>query len=436
MGVYENIPTFKKTLKQREACDLLNNHENTLLTGGSRSGKTTIGVRNVIIRTLKKPSRHLITRFRFNHAKISLWYDTIPKVMHQCFPQVSYKQNKADWFLEFKLGFNKHSQIWIGGVDDKERVEKILGNEYSTIYANECSQISYSAILTLQTRLAESSGLNLRFYYDENPPTKRHWSYQYLIKGVFPGTNTPHGIDIAHLLMNPADNAENLPPSYLKRLQQLPKKERDRFWAGLYASGVEGALWDEPMIQGAHFLFSEIGDPVKTVIAVDPTVSNNKHSDECGIIPASIDDMGRGIIHEDLSGKMSTNSWVQRVVGAYHHYDANAVVAEVNQGGDLVEDAINNVDSTIKVIKVHASKGKYARAEPVSALYEQGRVAHDPDGDLEKLETELTSYVPVDYPASPNRLDALVWALTELMVKPHKRRAVRVFTGEEELEMS
>lgn len=430
MGAAHEIGSFVKTEKQIEACSLLNKHENILLTGGSRSGKTTIAIRNIILRAMKRKSRHLICRFRFNHAKTSLWYDTIPKVLRLCFPGLAYKENKADWFIQIPCRDGGYSEIWIGGVDDDERVEKILGNEYSTIYANECSQISYPAILMLETRLAENSGLELKFYFDENPPTKRHWSYQYLIKGITPGTKKKHKLDVAHLHMNPMDNVENLPKSYLKRLNGLPKKERDRFFLGLFGSGVEGALWDELMIQGAQFL--QPGEPTNTVIAVDPTVSHNKDSDECGIVAVSKDDLDQGIVHEDLSDKLSTNQWAQRVVQAYWHYEANAVVAEVNQGGDLVEDVLRNIDPNIKVVKVHASKGKFARAEPVAALYEQGRVHHEED--LIDLEDQLVSYVPLDSKSSPDRLDALVWGLTYLIVAPEHRRNVRVHTGADEEE--
>ncbi len=159
---------FIKTAKQIKACDILNKCMHTLLVGGSRSAKTTIIIRNIILRAIKLPSRHLVTRFRFNHAKTSLWYDTIPKVFKMCFPDLKYEANKSDWFITVPTSRGETSQIWLGGIDDKDRIEKILGNEYSTIFANECSQISYDAITTLRTRLAENTGLKLRFYYDEN----------------------------------------------------------------------------------------------------------------------------------------------------------------------------------------------------------------------------------------------------------------------------
>lgn len=410
---------FKKTERQQQACSVLNSHTHALLYGGSRSGKTTIAVRNVFLRALKRKSRHLITRFRFNHAKTSLWHDTFPKVIEMCFPGVDFHFNKSDWFIsmEPQNSFGGESQIWLGGVDDKERIEKILGNEYSTIYANESSQISYEAITTLRTRLAENSGLPLRFYYDLNPCGKKHWTYQEFVKGLVPETKEVHSLSCGHLVLNPFDNKANLPEEYLSILQSLPKRQRQRFLDGLFLNDVEGALWTDLMISNARM--REPGEIVKTVVSVDPAVTNQENSDETGIIVVSLDHQGNAIVEEDLSGKFSTHTWAQRVVNAYREFEANEVVAEVNQGGDLVEDAIKSIDPNIKVVQVRASKGKFARAEPVSGLYEQDRVTHFKE--LPELEAQLTEWVPLNTKKSPDRLDALVWAITHLMLRENER---------------
>lgn len=399
--------------KQIEARDLINNYEHVLLYGGSRSSKTTALVRNIIIRALKTPSRHLIVRKAFNHVKASIWYDTFPKVMALFFPGLKYKENKSDWFITIKCPGGGESQIWFGGIDDKERVEKILGNEYSTILCNEVSQFGYDAVTTLRTRLAENSGLNLRMYYDCNPPGKGHWSYQEFVKKVIPGTREASRLDSAYLLMNPKDNIENLPPNYIKLLESLPKRQRQRYLEGLFLSDVEGALWTDKMVSDARTL--KHGEIIKTVIAVDPAVTNQENSDETGIVACGLDEFGNGVVIKDHSVKASTRTWAQRVINAYHHHDANYIVAEVNQGGDLVEDALKNIDQSIKVVKVHASKGKFARAEPVSELYELGKVAHS--AEMIELEGQLTEYVPLNTKKSPDRLDALVWGLTHLMIR-------------------
>jgi phage terminase large subunit-like protein len=413
---------FVKTERQIKACELLNSHRHCLLFGGSRSGKTTIIIRNIILRAIKRPSRHLIVRHVFNHAKLSLWLDTIPKVLDLCFPGLPVKLNKTDYFIELPTVCGRTSQIFVGGISDRERIEKVLGNEYSTVYCNECSQIAYEAISILRTRLAENTGLPLRFYYDCNPSGKKHWSYQEFIEKWHPGTKETTSIDSAYLLLNPLDNAINLSPAYIEELEALPLRQRQRFLEGLYLSDVEGALWTDAMISAAKS--REHSEIIKTIVAVDPSVSHNPDSDECGIVVCSKDDMNCGVVEEDLSGKYSTKVWAQRSVNAYHTYNANAIVAEVNQGGDLVEDAIKAVDPTVKVIKVRASKGKFARAEPITVFYEQNQISHKKQ--MPDLESEMTEWVPENTKESPNRIDALVWGLTELLLPEIKRREFRV----------
>ena len=406
------LKPFVKTEKQRIACDLLNDHRHTLLYGGSRSAKTTIAVRNVILRAIKMRSRHLITRFRFNHAKVSLWHDTIPKVFRMCFPGLEYQENKQDWFYSIEAADGGESQIWIGGVDDKDRVEKVLGNEYSTIFANECSQISHNAIVMLRTRLAESSGLPLRFYYDCNPPAKTHWTHRVFIEGLNPDKE-PHTLDVAHMQMNPVDNAANLSPEYIEELRALPKRARQRFLDGLFLTDVEGALWTDQMVNEANL--KAYGEIVATVISVDPSVSDNPGSDACGMAVCSLDEFKDGVVQKDLTKKLSTAKWAQLAVDSYWRYGANAIIAEKNQGGTLVSDAIHNIDRRIPVKLVWAAKGKKARAEPIAQLYELGRVAHAET--MVDLEDQYTSWIPNETRESPNNLDAAVWGLTHLMIE-------------------
>ena len=121
---------------------------------------------------------------------------------------------------------------------------------------------------------------------------------------------------------------------------------------------------------------------------------------------------------EDATIKASTKTWAQRVVNLYEKHNANSVVVETNQGGDLVIDVLKNLEKSIKVVKVHASKGKFARAEPVSELYELGEVAHATE--MLDLEAQLTEYVPLNASYSPGRLDAVVWGLTYLMIRKPK----------------
>lgn len=407
--------SFKKTAKQKALTKLLVSYLFVMAFGGSRSGKTFLILRAIIIRACKVKSRHLVVRLRFNHVKRSIVYDTLPKVLDLCFPQLPKLDamlDKSDWFMKLPNG----SEIWFGGLDDKERVDKILGNEYSTVFVNEASQTTWDAVLTLLTRLAENVGLTPKFFADCNPIGKKHWTYTVFQKGLDPETKEKikNFDQYASIQMNPKDNLENLPPNYIELLAGMPKRKRKRFLDGEFLDDVEGALWTDLMISGAHA--KTYGEIIKTVVAVDPAVTNTENSDECGIAVCSLDENREGVVQDDLSIKASTRTWAQRAVNAYHKYDANCIVAEVNQGGDLVEDAIHNIDRSIKVIKVRAAKGKFARAEPVSMLYEQKKIAHAKE--MPELESELTEWVPMNTSASPNRLDAVVWGLTHLMLKP------------------
>src|SRR5262249_39126423 len=159
-----------------------------------------------------------------------------------CFPDVALKQDKASWFQEFPNG----SQIWFGGLDDKERSEKVLGNEYATVFLNECSQIGLSARNLVVTRLAQNCGLAQKCYYDENPPVSTHWTHRLFIEkrsAVPPYASLPNAEAYAHIAMNPIDNEANLPATYLGELQALPARERMRFWEGRFGDVGENALW-------------------------------------------------------------------------------------------------------------------------------------------------------------------------------------------------
>lgn len=419
---------FVKTDKQREAIDFLWKYKHALLEGGARSAKTTTIVRDIFMRASAVESTHLMVRYRYNHARGSLGHETVPKVIKMCFPDIGIRENKTEsyWKVPVVNGEGE-STVWLGGTDEGDRLDKLLGFEYSTVYANECSQIPHDGITLLSHRLAENSGLPLKFYYDLNPVGKRHWTYQMFHEGKLPGDQGPwkeyEKGHAGYFRLNPRDNAENLPDGYIEdTLEALPERQRKRFLLGLYLNDVEGACWTDEMLVWALAKGQDenrVGLR-KNVVAVDPSTTNNPGSDECGIVVTGLDENREGVVQADLSKKCSTRVWAQRVVNAFNMFDCSEVVAEVNQGGDLVEDAIHNINPHIPVVKVRAAVGKFARAEPVSMLYEQKKVAHT--REMPKLEQELTETVLTEVSASPNRLDALVWGLTHLMIKPQPNR--------------
>lgn len=238
----QTTQSFKKTEKQKEASKLIKSQAtNVMLYGGSRSGKTFMIIYAMIVRASKSKSRHLILRLNFNHAKTSIWLDTLPKVLKLCFPHCGAIPNKTDYYYTFPNG----SEIWVAGLDDEKRVEKILGKEYSTIFFNECSQIPYKSIGIAKTRLAEKSELKKKLFYDENPPSKKHWSYWLFIKGLDPEENQPiDSSKYASMLINPRDNLDNIDPEYIDEiLSQLPEKQRLRFEEGQFVDDYDGLAY-------------------------------------------------------------------------------------------------------------------------------------------------------------------------------------------------
>jgi len=412
---------FVKTEKQRQALDLLGSDPKyTLLYGGSRSGKSFIIIYAIIHRALKVAgSRHLIVRFAFNHAKQSLWHDTIPKVLKMCFPGVNPSLNRSDWFIEFSNG----SQIWLGGLDDKERTEKVLGNEYATIFINEASQISYQSYSILLTRLAQKTDLINRIYCDCNPPSTQHWTYKLFIQHVNPDSNEAlDGKYYSYMRMNPDDNLENLPEDYIESvLNTLSHRQQKRFRYGEFMDDIEGALWTYDIID--KYRVSETPELKTIVTAIDPSGTATQSSDEAGIVTAGVSADGHFYVLDDVSGIMSPNQWATYGIRNLYKWEGDHIVAETNQGWDMVKTVIHNIEPTVRVVDVVAKKNKFARAEPVVGLYERGFVHHV--GRLDKLEDQMCSWDSREAKESPGRIDALVYAITDLMGKGRKTFVLR-----------
>lgn len=398
--------------------------------GGSRSGKTFAFVSACVARGLKAPgSSHVIFRYRFNHLKHSVIGQTIPQVFSKVYPQLGApKIHRSDWLLELPGG----SVILFGGLDDAERTEKILGQEHATIYINEASQVSYDARNKAVTRLAQmvkcrdGSLLVPKAYYDANPPTKDHWTYRLFMEKVEPTTRSklPDPNDFIAVQLNPGDNLANLPPSYIRTLQGLPEKARQRFLHGVFLSAIDGALWTWEMIERNRVKDADLPDMQRIVVAVDPSGARgpeDTRSDEIGIVVVGRGVDGKGYVLEDLSGRYSPKAWGRTVVHAYRRWSADRVVGEENFGGGMVEFVVKTADRTVPYKSVKASRGKVVRAEPISSLYEQDLVKHleqDDGTGFTLMEEQMTNFSQAGYQGSrsPDRADAAIWGLTELLL--------------------
>lgn len=211
------------------------------------------------------------------------------------------------------------------------------------------------------------------------------------------------------------DNAANLAGTFLKAVRD--KYEGTRLGRQeLYAEVMEeaeGALWTRAMIDTATYR-GTLPEMARIVVSVDPAITAKEESDETGIIAAGLGRDGIGYVLKDVSGRYSPGDWAKRAIALFREVGADRIVAEGNQGGEMVRHTLQTEWKAAPVTIVHASRGKAARAEPVAALYEQNKVRHA--GSLASLEDQLVTWEPLSGMPSPDRLDALVWALTELMV--------------------
>lgn len=244
-------------------------------------------------------------------------------------------------------------------------------------------------------------------------------------------TTTPKPIKIIKQLINSNnivvskgttyENRENLAEAFYTEIIDKYKETRigrQELHAEILDDNPE-ALWQRDNIETHRVLQSP--DLVRVVVGVDPATTKNENSSETGIIVAGIDQKGHGYVLDDLSIKGSPKEWASSVITGYYKHKGDKIIGENNQGGDMVANTISTVDPKVPVKMVRATRGKYTRAEPIASLYEQGKIHHV--GMFATLEDQLCEWTPGDN--SPDRLDALVWAFTELMLNKKQRPKVK-----------
>ena len=213
------------------------------------------------------------------------------------------------------------------------------------------------------------------------------------------------------------ENAANLSDLALGMLEQKyggTRLGRQELLAELL-DDTPGALWTRDMLDKNRV--RTIPQMRRIVVAIDPAVTSHEDSNETGIVVAGLGRDGKGYVLADVTLRGRPLKWARVAIEAYHLWKADLIIAEKNNGGEMVESNIHTVDQDVPVKLVHASRGKRTRAEPVSSLYEQGRIKHQ--GAFAELEDQMCTWVP-DESDSPDRVDAMVWGFTELMVGPSK----------------
>lgn len=219
------------------------------------------------------------------------------------------------------------------------------------------------------------------------------------------------------------DNIQNLSPNFYKaivdQLEGTSLGEQEIY--GRLLEELPDALWKRSMISNNRVSDINLEELVRIVVGIDPAGTSKETSAQTGIIVAGIDANGEGYVLEDLSCRKRPKGWASEGIRAYNKYGADRIIAEKNFGGEMVESVIRNVDPNVSYKSIHASRGKRARAEPISALYEKGRIHHV--GVFKDLEDQLCNFTP-ESKTSPDRLDALVWAFTELIL--HRGSPTRI----------
>lgn len=288
-----------------------------------------------------------------------------------------------------------------------EEPERLRGPQHSALWVDELA--AWDRLETFDLALfGLRLGTRPRVFISTTPKPRP------LIRQIYARALDKSDTDVVMTTGSSERNEQNLAPGVIADLRksfggsELARQELD----GKLLEEVEGALWQKAWLQ-----FAQPPKGLYVVVGVDPATSTKEKSDQTGIVVAGVFE-GKGYVLADLTGKYSPAGWGSRVAEAYKAFGASAVVAEKNQGGDMVRYVLHAADPNMKVKLVHASKGKIARAEPVAQLYEQGHVYHAPG--LEALEDEMVGWDRLAATYSPDRIDALVWALTELMVDNKK----------------
>lgn len=247
-----------------------------------------------------------------------------------------------------------------------------------------------------------------------------------IIKSLVARTKDPNDVRITK--GSTYDNRDNLAAAFVEQIVKQyegTRLGRQELHAELL-DDVPGALWNLSLIDDLRA--KQAPALRRVVVAIDPSVTAKASSDECGLIVAGLGVDGHGYVLDDLSARMSAREWGTKAVVAYRDRQADRIVAEVNNGGDLVEVNLRTISRDVSYKGVHAARGKRTRAEPVASMYERRLIHHV--GTFTKLEDEMTTWDPTMTNESPNRIDALVWALTDLMLEPqYIRRDYGGFVG-------
>ncbi len=373
-----------------------------VLVAGRRFGKSRLGLRLLSETALDgKPCAWCSPTYK-NLAE--LWREAVRNLI----PVTAHKSETE-----------RRLELITGGVIDfwsLENPDVIRGRRYARVVVDEAAMVRELAdvwALVLRPTLIDYQGDG---YFLSTPKGRNDFMAFYELDTVkhdpewkswrFPSNANP---------CLPDGEIESLAATHTQRAYEQEIEAR-------FIDEISGALWRMRLID--DYRVTEAPTLRRVVVAIDPAVTANADSDETGIVAAGIGDDDHAYVLADSSGTYSPLQWAVKAVAQYDALGADRIVGEVNNGGDLVKANLRAVRAGVPFKAEHASRGKATRAEPIAALYEQGRVHHV--GAFPELELQMTTWSPVDDKNSPDRVDALVWALTNLMVRRPRPKAVSV----------
>ncbi len=319
------------------------------------------------------------------------------------------RQNNLEWFYRIKrneiIGINGTEFFFTGLYRNQKKIKSYEGFDICWVEEAEAvSQESWDYLIP--TIRKEGSEIWITF----NPDQKTDPVAQMFIE------NERRGAFVKKVSYK--DNPF-LPDTLKEEMEYTRDTNYEKYlwvWEGGYRETIEGALWSRDMI--IHKTIPTDTEFEKIVVSIDPSVTAKVTSDACGLIVAGRKSKKEYIVLNDSTAIMSPQTWANKAVALYHRYRADHIVYESNQGGDLIKTVIRNIDPTIRVLAVHARRGKKIRAEEIVYLYEDGQVVHA--GYFKTLEHEMVTFTGEKTEQSPNALDAMVYALKDL--SPYKNR--------------
>lgn len=405
-----------------------------LVTGGRGSAKS-FNVSTFIERlSFEEGHKILFSRYTMTSADISVIPEFQEKIRLDGYSEffTVTKNDITNQFSESEImfrGIKTSSGNQTANLKSIQGLTTFIGDEMEEWQSEEDYD---SLILSIRTK-----GIQNRVILIMNPTDEEHFIYKKYIKDTH-RIELIDGIEVQisthpsvhHIHTSYLDNLEHLAQNFIDEINEIKEKNKAKYAHKVIGKwkkkNDEDALWSDKIIEGTRVIDKPIFKRI--VVAIDPAVTSKDTSDETGIVVVGLGYDNHIYPLEDVSGIYTPTDWCKQAVMLYRKYKADRIVGEVNNGGDLIETVLRTVDKNIPYTGVHATRDKFTRAEPVAALYEQGKAHHV--GILVELEYEMTTWAAKKGDKSPNRIDALVWAAAELLPEMgRKPMDTRMFSG-------